>query len=337
MKIIRAKAPLRVSFCGGGSDVPPYPEKFGGVVFSTTINKYAYATLTLRQDRIIKLTSFDYGKMVQYSLDDDLTYNGEFDIIKGVIRRMNITRGINIYTHTDAPPGTGLGSSSAITVALIGLLSHLLRLPLTDYEKADLAVLIERKDVGIEGGLQDQYAVTFGGFNLIEFLKDSIIVNPLRVNKNLKNELEYRLLLCYTGKTRLSANIIADQIHSYVNEKEDVINAIEQMKKITICLKNALLQNQLDDFGILLDQGWEEKKRVSSKIADSSIESIYNQAKKFGALGGKLLGAGGGGYLLFCCESNKKHVVRKELEKLGLKTVSFSFENAGLQTWNTEI
>lgn len=335
--MIRAKAPLRVSFCGGGSDVPPYPEQYGGVVLSATVNKYAYATLTPREDRSIKLSSLDYGKTVEYDLDDEVAYDGELDIIKGVVQRMRVDCGLEISTHTDAPPGSGLGSSSAVVVAVIGAFARLLGLPLTAYEKADLAYVIERQDIGIKGGMQDQYAATFGGFNLIEFLAKSVIVNPLRVDGNVRNELEYRLLLCYTGKTRLSANIISDQIHSYVNREVDVLKAIENMKKITIDLKNALLQGKLDDFGRLLNEGWQEKQKVSGKISDSTIGTIYKQAKSFGALGGKLLGAGGGGYLLLCCEFDKRHAVAQALEKLGLKAVSFNFDNTGLQSWDTGI
>ena len=333
--IIRSKAPLRISFSGGGTDVSPYKDEYGGIVLSATIDKYAYGSLRVREDRNITVTSLDYDIVANYHLDDDIKYDGELDLVKAVIKNLNkgFKQGFDFFIHSDAPPGSGLGSSSTMVVALIGLLMHLQRLPLTDYEIAELAYHIERKELGIQGGMQDQYAAAFGGFNFIGFNASSVVVNPLRINLDVINELEYRLLLCYTGRTRLSANIISTQVESYMKKEADVLKTMEELKKITIELKNALLQARLDDFGRLLHEAWISKKKMAKQITNSMIDALYETALKHGALGGKILGAGGGGYLLLYCAFDKKHIIAAELEKLGGQVVSFTFDRRGLQTW----
>ncbi|MGQ9494602.1 MAG: GHMP family kinase ATP-binding protein, partial [Anaerolineae bacterium] len=261
--IIRSKAPLRISFAGGGTDVEPYLSERGGVVLSTTVDKYAYGSLRFREDRQITVTSLDYDVVAKYKLDEPLIYDGNLDLVKAVIRRLNRedgSQGLDFFLHSDAPPGSGLGSSSAVVVALIGLFKHWLHLPLTHYEIADLAYHIERVDLSIKGGKQDQYAATFGGFNFIEFYRDATIVNPLRIPADVLNELHYNLLLCYTGKTRLSARIIDTQVQGYVQRQEAVVQAMDELKRIAIELKNALLQGRLNEFGALLHEGWMNKK-----------------------------------------------------------------------------
>lgn len=336
--IIRSKAPLRVSFGGGGTDVSPYVEEEGGVVLSSTIDKYAYGSLKLRDDRSVSVRSLDYDIMAKYHLDEGFNYDGELDLVKAVIDNMNngYQNGFEFFIHSDAPPGSGLGSSSTMVVALIGLLRHLQRLPLTNYEIAELAYKTERKDLGIKGGMQDQYAAVFGGFNFIEFGASAVIVNPLRIAPEIINELEYRLLLCYTGKTRLSANIINTQIDAYVSRQKNVLEAMNELKKITIELKNALLQARLDDFGLLLHEAWKNKKQMAKQITTSSIDALYQTATDNGAVGGKILGAGGGGYLLLFCEFDKKHIVAEKLEELGGQIVEFTFDYHGLQTWEVQ-
>lgn len=334
--IVRSKAPLRISFAGGGTDVPPYPQERGGVVLSTTINKYGYASLAPRQDGLINVTSLDYDIVAKYHADDELPYDGELDLVKAVIRNIKPPQtGLDLFIHSDAPPGSGLGSSSTMVVALLGAFKHWLAKPLTDYELAEMAYHVERMDLGIKGGMQDQYAATFGGFNFIEFNRSAVIVNPLRVNPEILNELEYHLLLCYTGRTRLSAGIIETQVGGYVAGAEDVVRALDEMKEITVVMKNALLRGQLDEFGALLHAGWENKKKLARAITSSHIDELYATARRNGALGGKLLGAGGGGYLLLYCPFDKKHVISQELEKVGGQVVHFGFDFHGLQTWNT--
>lgn len=333
--IFRSKAPLRISFAGGGTDVPPYPQERGGVVLSTTIDKYAYATLIPRQDKEMRIQSLDYDIMAKYELDEKLVYDGKLDLVKAVIRNMNTdnSQGVELFIHSDAPPGSGLGSSSTMVVALIGAFKHWLRRPMTDYEMAELAYHIEREDLGIKGGMQDQYAATFGGFNFIEFFGSTTVVNPLRIRPDILNELQYLLLLCYTGKRRLSAQILDTQINAYVQKREEVVRALDELKAITIDMKNALLQGRLNSFGDLLHHAWENKKKLASQITNPQIDEMYEVARKHGALGGKILGAGGGGYLLVFCQFDKKHIIAEQLEKLGGQVVEFAFEYQGLQTW----
>ncbi|MBZ0252165.1 MAG: GHMP kinase, partial [Candidatus Methylomirabilis sp.] len=197
-----------MSFCGGGTDVPPYPEEHGGVALSATVDKHAYATLAPREDGEIHVRSLDYDVVAKYHVDQALPDDGKLDLVKAVIRRMEVRGGFDLFLHTDAPPGSGLGSSSTLVVALIGAFKEWLDLPMTDYEIAELAYEIERRDLGVVGGMQDQYAATFGGFNYLEFGRDAVVVNPLRIKAEIENELAYSLLLAYTGETRLSGKIV---------------------------------------------------------------------------------------------------------------------------------
>jgi D-glycero-alpha-D-manno-heptose-7-phosphate kinase len=333
--IVRSKAPLRISFCGGGTDVSPYKDERGGVVLSATVDKYAYGTLRLREDQNITVQSLDYDIVAKYGIDDDLEYNGELDLVKAVLRNLwkSNGQGLDFFLHSDAPPGSGLGSSSTVVVALIGLLKHWQRLPLTNYEIAELAYRIERLDLKIQGGMQDQYAAVFGGFNFIEFNDSAVIVNPLRIDLDIINELQYSLLLCYTGRTRLSANIITTQVENYKRKQEDVVAAMDELKAITIDMKNALLQGHLNDFGGLLNEAWMNKKKMAKQITNPTIDQLYETARNKGALGGKILGAGGGGYLLLFCPFDKKHLIAEALEKQGGQVVEFTFDYYGLQTW----
>lgn len=331
--IIRSKAPLRISFCGGGTDVSPYPEERGGVVLSATIDKYAYGSLKSVNSIEMRVASLDYDIVAKYHADQDLIYDGELDLVKAVIKRMGYKGGLEMFIHSEAPPGSGLGSSSTMVVCLIGLFKYFLKIPLTDYEVAGLAYEIERKDLAIRGGMQDQYAAAFGGFNFIEFLGNGIVVNPLRIPDEIINELHYRLLLCYTGKTRLSANILKHQTESYINKKESVVKALDELKALTYEMKNALLQGRIDDFGYLLHEAWLNKKKLDKNITSNQIDGLYEAARKYGATGGKILGAGGGGYLLVFCPFDRKHIIAQELEELGGQVVEFSFNRHGLQTW----
>jgi len=332
--IVRSRAPLRISFAGGGTDVPPYPQERGGAVLSVTINKYAYASLVPTADEAITVQSLDYDVVAKYHTAEDLAYNGELDLVKATIRRLAVEKhGLRLFLHSDAPPGSGLGSSSTLVVALVGLFRHWLRQPLTDYQIAELAYQIERVDLGIKGGMQDQYAATFGGVNFIEFYDKAVIVNPLRVSADRLNELEYCLLLCYTGQSRLSAHIVERQTESYIQKKEAVVRALDAQKEMAIQMKNALLQGRLDDFGDLLHQAWQSKKQLDPAITTPQIDEMYAAARQAGAIGGKILGAGGGGYLLLYCPFDRKHVVAATLERLGGQVVDFGFDWRGLQTW----
>jgi D-glycero-alpha-D-manno-heptose-7-phosphate kinase len=332
---IRAKAPLRLSFAGGGTDVSPFIEREGGCVLSATITRYSWGTLTPREDSQIHLESADLGALFYFDTRSNLVYDGKMDLAKAAIRNLSVqdTRGFDLFLKTDAPPGSGLGSSSSLMVNMIGLLREFKSLPLTDYETADLAYQIERKQLGIRGGMQDQYAATFGGFNFIEFHADHVIVNPLRINRDVANELEHNLLLCYTGKPRTTDGIIQDQVGRYEQNDEATLDGLRRQKSLAVEMKNALLQRRLDDFGQMLDTAWRYKKQMSSKISNPHIDEMYEEATRNGALGGKITGAGGGGYLLLYCEYEKKHKVAEAMRRLGGVPTEFSFEFHGLQTW----
>lgn len=334
--IIRSKSPLRISFAGGGTEVEPYLSERGGAVLSSTIDKYAYSSLRFKDDYQITVSSLDYDIVAKYDADTRRIEDKKLNLVEAVIRRLNPKdsgQGLDIFLHSDAPPGSGLGSSSTVVVTLIGGFKHWLRLPLTNYEIAELAYQIERTDLGIIGGKQDQYAAAFGGFNFIEFYRDMTVVNPLRVSANTLNELQYNLLLCYTGKNRLSAHIIDDQVQGYIQRQESVIRAMDELKYIAVALKNALLQDKLGEFGDLLHEAWMNKKKMAAQISDPHIDEIYESARKHGALGGKISGAGGGGYMFFYCQFDRKHVVAEQLERVGAQVVDFNFDIEGLQTW----
>ncbi|MFC2000636.1 GHMP kinase [Chloroflexota bacterium] len=331
--IVRSKAPLRISFGGGGTDVSPYPEERGGATLNATIDKYAYCTLVERDDDAIKITSLDYDIVVKYRTNRKPRYDGRLDLAKAATKVLGISRGFDLYLHSDAPPGSGLGTSSALVVAIVGALKKWLKLPVEDYDFAELAYRIERVEAGMGGGKQDQYAATFGGFNFMEFVGDKTVVNPLRVKRDTINELEYRLMLCYTGETRPSAGIIEDQVAGYSSGKEDVIRALDETKALAYSLKNALLLGKLNEFGLLLNEAWCCKKRFADKMTDPLIDHLYETGRANGALGGKLLGAGGGGYLLFLCEFDRRHIVAERLEEAGGKVVGFTFDLKGMQAW----
>lgn len=334
--IIRSKAPLRISFGGGGTDISPYPEEKGGAVLSTTIDKYAYCTLVERKDDFINVKSLDYDVVARYHVSDEPKYDGKLDLVKAAIKVLEVKNGFDLFLHSDAPPGSGLGTSSTLVVALVGAFKQWLKLPLTDYDIAELAYHIEREEAGIKGGQQDQYAATFGGFNFIEFLGKTTVVNPLRINRDILNELEYRLMLCYTGGTRLSAGIIDDQVSRYIQKEDDIVFALEETKKLALNMKNAILLGKVNELGLLLHEAWCCKKRFSSKMTDPRIDKLYQVARQNGVIGGKLLGAGGGGHMLFLCEFDKRHIVAERLEKLGAKIVNFTFDFRGMQSWEVK-
>lgn len=336
--LIRAKAPLRISFAGGGTDVPPFPEREGGLVLNATINRYAYGTLRPRDEDRIHIESVDFGMETTLGIDEPPVFNGKLDLVKAAIRNVGGAngQGFDLFLHSNAPPGSGLGSSSTMMVALIGLLREFRNLPLTDYETAELAYRIERTDLGIAGGLQDQYAATFGGFNFLELSGDHVVVNPLRISPDILLELEHNLLLCYTGRTRQSDQIIADQTSRFESAQEDATGGLREQKALAVEMKNALLQRRLREFGDLLHSAWTAKKRMSDRITNPRIDEMYEEARGCGALGGKVTGAGGGGYMLFYCEYRSKHKVAERMLDMGATVDEFAFEHEGLRTWRAD-
>ncbi len=331
----RARAPLRLSFCGGGTDVSPYPEEHGGVVLSATINQYAYASLRPRRDTRLTLASLDYDVVARYDHPRRLKLDGSLDLIKAVVQGLKVRRGADLWVHSDAPPGSGLGSSSTLVVALIGVLGEWLQKPRSGYDVAELAYRIERIDLGLAGGRQDQYAAAFGGFNFIEFQGATTVVNPLRIRPDVLRELEYRMLLCYMGQTRQSAHIIERQTANYVGGRRRTIEALHRLKRETLEMKQALLLGDIDGMGELLHQAWENKKKLDDSISTPHVDRLYTFARKEGAIGGKMPGAGGGGYFLLLTRFDRKHRVARVLERHGGQVVPFQFEAKGLATWSS--
>jgi D-glycero-alpha-D-manno-heptose-7-phosphate kinase len=352
MKIYRSRAPLRISFAGGGTDVSPYADERGGLVLNATIDKYAYATLQETVNPQITIESLDYQMIQKFDLDQPLVYDGKLDLVKAAIRRLSgkeeahagepgqahalQKRGFELLLHTDAPPGSGLGSSSALVVAIIGVFCQWLHLPLTTPEIAAMAYQIERVDLGIKGGRQDQYAAAFGGFNLMEFYGDRVIVTPLHISPAILNELQYSLILLYTGGTRLSAHILDRQTEGYVQRRSQVVAAMDEVKRLTLETKAALQQGSLDLFGRLLHESWESKKQMADSITNPHIDELYNEARRLGALGGKISGAGGGGYMFLFCPNKSRAAIIERLEAMGSERVNFSFDLNGLQTWDID-
>jgi D-glycero-alpha-D-manno-heptose-7-phosphate kinase len=343
MRILRSKAPLRISFAGGGTDVSPYPEEKGGAVLNCTIDKFAYATLEAipAGGGKVEVESLDYNVTVNYEKPADfLEATGELDLVQAALRVLrpqngsSATDGLKLFLHSDAPPGTGLGSSSTMVVALVGAFQQYLREPWTSYDVAELAYQIERREFGMKGGRQDMYAAAFGGFNFMEFHRDRTIVNPLKIRSEVLNELAYRLLLCYTGTSHYSNDIIERQQQSYSEKRASTVSALDATKQLAVDMKNELLRGNLDEMGRLLDEGWQLKKRFTDGITNDRIDAFYAAARAAGALGGKLVGAGGGGYLLLFCDFAQRASVGKAVQKAGGRVEDFALEPDGLQTWS---
>ena len=333
IRYYRARAPLRLSFCGGGTDVSPYPEEHGGCVLSATINHYAYASLRPRRDTRLTLASLDYDTVAKYEHVRSVRIDGTLDLLKAAVRALRVRRGADLWTHSDAPPGSGLGASSTLMVALLAVLREWLKLDLSPYDLAELAFRVERVDLKLAGGRQDQYAASFGGFNFIEFGRDGTVVTPLRLRRDTLEELEYRLLLCYMGRTRESSKIIERQTKGYTSGRVKTVEALHALKLETAEMKRALLLGHLDGFGELLHEAWLHKKELAEGISNPHVDKMYDVARKEGALGGKMTGAGGGGYFLFLTRFDRRHRVSAALERLGGQVVPFQFEARGVQSW----
>jgi D-glycero-alpha-D-manno-heptose-7-phosphate kinase len=334
--IVRAKAPLRISFVGGGTDLPHYYEKYGGAVLSSTINRYAFVTLLAREDKEVHLHSLDLGHLIRYNLDTGPVYDGVLDLAKAAIHRIGVKHGLEMDIRLEAPAGSGLGGSSALTAAVLGAVAATNGHAIGPYDLAELNYVVERTDLKIAGGKQDQYATTFGGFNLIEFYKDRVVVTPLRIDRAVLNDLEAHLLLCYTGKVRPRLGLIDQQVRFFEEGRRETIEGMRRLHEMTHEMKEALLRGRLHRFGELLHEAYVSKKQMNPHITEGTLtDELYEAALRQGALGGKLCGAGGGGYLLLYCETGRQDQVMRALEGLGGQFTSFSFEGMGLQVWRS--
>lgn len=337
--IYRSKAPLRIGLAGGGTDVSPYSDLHGGAILNATLSLYANATIELLDEKKVILHAIDRDEVEEYECLPSLPINGKLDLLKGVYNRIQkdygITeKGFRLSTYVDAPAGSGLGTSSTLVVAIIGAFTEWLRLPLGEYDMAHYAYEIERNDLKLAGGKQDQYAATFGGVNFMEFYgSDKVIVNPLRIRQEYLFELENNLLLYYTSTSRESAEIIKKQSKNVEDKKGSSIDAMHQLKEQAQQMKEALLKGRLAQIGEILDFGFQQKKQMAEGISNPLMEDIYNTARKAGATGGKISGAGGGGFMIFYCPANTKYKVIKELEKFGGRHRNYQFVEHGLKTW----
>ena len=333
--VIRAKSPLRISFAGGGTDLPEYYQRHGGAVLSCTINRYSHVTLYPRSDAEIRIRSLDVGFSVRYELGREPISDGVSDLARAAIRRMGTQAGFELDVQTEAPRGSGLGGSSAMTSAVIGAVMEYTGVVLDSYELAELNYAVERLDLGVAGGKQDQYATTFGGFNVIEFLKDRVVVTPLRIPQDLLNDLEAHLMLCYTGKVRPGLGLVEAQLGYFREGRADTLRGMQRLHELAHEMKEALLKRRLLDFGRLLHEVHESKRLMNPLAIDDAVERLYAEACRHGAVGGKLLGAGGGGYLLVFAESDRRHELRVALEAAGGQVVDFGFDQHGLQVWRS--
>jgi len=337
--IYRSKAPLRIGLAGGGTDVSPYSDLYGGAILNATLSLFANATIELLDEKKIILEAIDRDENLVFDWARELPVNGELDLLKGVYNRVQKDYGIGekgfrLSTFVDAPAGSGLGTSSTLVVAILGAFTELLRLPLGEYDMAHYAYEIERKDLNLAGGRQDQYAATFGGGNFMEFYgEDKVIVNPLRVKQQHLFELENNLLLYYTSTSRESAEIIKKQSRNVTDKQESSIEAMHQLKQQAQMMKEALLKGKLNEIGEILDFGFRQKRKMAEGISNPLMEEIYETARKAGATGGKISGAGGGGFMIFYCPVNTKYSVIKSLAPFGGKHSDYRFVEHGLQTW----
>lgn len=337
--IYRSKAPLRIGLAGGGTDVSPYSDLYGGAILNATLSLYANATIEPIDEKQIILEAIDRQETEVYYWTNKLPITGKLDLLKGVYNRIQQDYGIKeqgfrLSTYVDAPAGSGLGTSSTLVVAILGAFAEMLKLPLGEYDMAHYAYEIERRDLNLAGGKQDQYAATFGGVNFMEFYgDDKVIVNPLRVKQQYLFELENNLLLYYTSTSRESAEIIKKQSKNVTDNKEKSIEAMHHLKDQARMMKEALLKGRLHEIGEILDYGFQQKRQMAEGISNPLMEEIYEAAKSAGATGGKISGAGGGGFMIFYCPVNTKYKVIDRLAGFGGRHRNYQFTEHGLKTW----
>lgn len=340
MLTIRARAPLRLGLAGGGTDVSPYCDTHGGCVLNATIDRYAYAVIKMLDSPVVRFVATDQLLEKVRAAEVPLPLNGKLDLHKAVYNyiMLNFNGGqpisLELSTYCDAPAGSGLGSSSTLVVAMIRAFAELLNLPLDDYAIAHMAYQIERVDCGLQGGRQDQYSATFGGFNFMEFYSgERAIINPLRIKNWIVCELEASLVLYFTGVSRESARIIADQSNNVKSGAVDALEAMHGIKREAVVMKECLLRGDFLGLVESMCQGWENKKRSSKTVSNPHIDAIYDAAIQAGALAGKVSGAGGGGFMWFFVPSEKRMDVIRILNQFGGQVSNCHFTKHGTQAW----
>lgn len=340
-QIYRARAPLRLGLAGGGTDVSPFSEDRGGFVLNATIDLYAHAILEPRNDGRIVFAAEDIGERIEfcgeYSLPDADPLRLHRGIYNHMVRNFNGGKPLSfeLTTFADAPAGSGLGTSSTMVVCIIQAFSEWLGLGLGEYEIASLAYTIERREVMLSGGKQDQYAAAFGGFNFIEFGPgpDRVLVNPLRIKDSFLNELEASTVLFFTGQSRESSNIIQQQIKSVEMKYAPSVNAMVTLKRDALSMKEAILRGDLERYATILRDSWETKKQLSTSVSNSHLDAIYDEAMRVGALAGKITGAGGGGFFMFFVPPKKRMALIRQLQNWEGQVINFHFTGIGSQSW----
>ncbi len=340
MRFIRSKAPLRLGLAGGGTDVSPYCDEFGGCVLNATIDLYAHCTIEPNDDGVVEFAALDRKTRERHAAATEYPLEGPLGLHRAVLNRIvadflhEVPQGHRVSTHCDAPAGSGLGSSSTLVVAMIKAYAEWLQLPLGDYDVASLAYRVERLDLGQQGGRQDQYAATFGGFNFIEFYADErVIVNPLRVKEWIVHEFESSLLLYFTGTSRESSAIIARQVKNIRQANEEAVEATHALKRDALACKEALLKGQLTRFAEVFRHSWEAKKKLADSISTSEIEQAVSLALSNGAISGKVSGAGGGGFIMFMVDPLRRLEVAEALKSCNGVVVPVHFSSQGATAW----
>lgn len=336
--IIRSKAPLRLGLAGGGTDVSPYCDVYGGVVLNVTIDLYAYCTIEPTDDGIVEFYAADRNERVVAKAGKPFQLAGELLLHKGLYNRIlrdysgDRKLSMRMTTYSDAPAGSGLGSSSTMVVAMLKAYMEWLNLPLGEYDMASLAYQVEREDIGLSGGKQDQYAATFGGFNYMEFFDNGrVIVNPLRLKNWIKNELESSLVLYYTGTSRESARIINEQIRCQKDAKS--MEGMHELKYQAALMKEAILKGDFDGFAECLRAGWEAKKKTSAVISNPKIDRMYQFVMENGGRAAKISGAGGGGFMMIVCDPKRRFELVQKLKETDGRVILTSFIERGTQAW----
>jgi D-glycero-alpha-D-manno-heptose-7-phosphate kinase len=337
---IRGRAPLRLGLGGGGTDTSPYAETYGGVVINATVDLYANVTLAPSLNHQVELHLDDRDVSWTGPADAQLPLGGELNLLKGVYNRMcaefNGGRGapLCVHVYADVPPGSGLGTSSAMVVALVQAFNELFKCRLSAYDVAHLAYEIERKDLGLNGGKQDQYAAAFGGLNFIEFGPGpDVLVNPLRLSQKTIAEFEASLVLFFSGVSRESARIIDEQSRNIAEGVAESIEAMHRLREIAYQMKQAMLMGRIGEVGEILDESWAQKKRTASAVTTPELDAVYEAAKAAGAIGGKVSGAGGGGFMMFIVDPRRRQHVLRALEAVPGRVFATGFTTGGAMSW----
>ncbi|MGD1991555.1 MAG: GHMP kinase [Anaerolineae bacterium] len=329
--ILIARAPVRISFGGGGTDLPAYYARYGGLVVSTTINYYVYTILTADREESVQIVSADYRALCQRPTCEDLIWDGDLSLPKAITYYFGLNGGVNIFLASQVPPGTGLGSSGSVAVSMIKALAFWSGLDLDPAETAELACYIEIDKMGMPVGKQDQYAAAFGGLNCITFSGDEVTVEPLSLPTGTRDALEEGLMLFFTGTSRESSTILRRQRTASQAGEETMLRRLDTIKELGLEIRTALEQGDLDAFGELLHRSWIQKRGLVKGVTNEFIDQCYETARQHGALGGKVTGAGGGGFLMLYCPLERQEAVDDALSELGLQRRPFAFDDEGVQ------